>query len=539
MSASLEIPTLILTGASGLIGKYLLDEFKNDFRIFAIARRSQQECNAPRHQNIAWLRADVSNLNSISKAFREITTAGGADYFIHLAAYYDFVNEYHPDYERTNINGTRNVLELSKNLNLKLFLFASSVAACSFPEPDSFIDEDSPADGLHIYAKSKRAGEEMVKEFSKQTPSCIFRLGAVYSDWCEYAPLYRFINTWVGKSWRARILAGKGNSAIAYIHIRDVIRFFRQILNNYHSINSGEILIASTEGSTSHLDLYKLTTRYYIGNETKPVFMPKIMCAFGIYIINFFKRLFNQEIFEQPWMIKYIDKRLNVKLNKTPELINWEPSARLQIEKRFPFLIERMKSESLTWQMKNISILRKTTERIDFNIYSALVDEEDVIVEKILSSVFKSPELILYSHLQNLEQSELKWFIKLIYRLILTSINTNNKLLIQNYFVVSGISRFRAGYILNEMTFLLKTINNEVIGYLKSQSQLQKFEKEFYFYITLPIEFGIDEAEQQFQSFQFKPPQEKKREEEVLTADQNESRKLLEETIWNCLVNRK
>ena len=536
---AINLPTLILTGASGLIGKYLLDEFKNDFRIFAIARRSQQECNAPKHQNIAWLRADVSNINSISKAFREITTAGGADYLIHLAAYYDFVNEYHPDYELTNINGTRNVLELSKNLNLKLFLFASSVAACAFPEKDSYIDETSPADGLHIYAKSKRAGEEMVKEFSKHTPSCIFRLGAVYSDWCEYAPLYKFINTWIGKSWRARILAGRGKSAIPYIHIRDVISFFRQILNNYHSIKPGEVLIASTEGSTSHLDLYKLTTRYYLGSEIEPVFMPKFMCALGIYIINFFKRLFNQEIFEQPWMIKYIDKRLTVKLDKTPELINWRPSARLQIEKRFPFLIERMKSESLTWQMKNISILRKTTERIDFSIYSALVDEEDIIVEKILSSVFKSQEFTLYPHLHNMDQSELKWFIKLIFRLILTSINTNNKLLIQNYFEVSGISRFKAGYNFDEMTLILKIINKEIIEYLKTQKQLDKFEKEFYFYITLPIEFGIDEAEQQFKSFQIKPAEEKIIEEKVITADQNESRKLLEETIWNCLVNRK
>ena len=310
-------------------------------------------------------------------------------------------------------------------------------------------------------------------------------------------------------------------------------------MNNHHSIKSGEILIASTEGSTSHLDLYKLTTRYYYGDETKPVYMPKVMCSLGIYVINFFKRLFKQEIFEQPWMINYIDKRLTVKLNKTPEMINWRPSTRLQIEKRFPFLIEKMKSEPFTWQTKNEMILRKTAERIDFNIYSALADEEDVIVEKILTSILKSPEFILYSHLQNLDESELKWFIKLIYRLILTSNNSNNKLLIQNYFEVSSISRFKAGYILDEITFLLKTINKEIIGYLKSQNNLQKFEKEFYFYITLPIEFGLDEAEQQFQSFQFKPAEEKKTEEEVLTADQSESRKLLEETIWNCLVNRK
>lgn len=538
MPAGLRIPALILTGASGLIGRYLLDELKNDYRIFAIARRSQQECGAPRHHNIAWLRADIAEINSISKAFREIITAGGADYLIHLAAYYDFVNEFHPEYERTNINGTRNIIELSKDLDLKLFLFASSVAACAFPGEDQYIDENSPADGLHTYAKSKRAGEEMIKEFAKQTPCCIFRLGAVYSDWCEYPPLYSFINTWLGKSWRSKILAGRGESAIPYIHIRDVQNFFKQLLNKHTSVKSGEVLLVSTEGSTSHHELFKLATRYYFGKEVKPLFMPKVICALGIYVINFFKRMFNREIFEQPWMIKYIDKKLNVRLSLTPALINWRPSTRLKIERRFPFLIERRKSESLTWQMKNESILRKTVERIDFMIYSTLADEEDNIVEKILSSVYKSSELISYSHLQNLEQSELKWFIKLIYRLLLSSINSNNKLLIQNYFEVSGISRFKAGYVIDEMIFLLRSIEKEITKYLKSQKHLEKYEQEFYFFITLPIEFGIDEAEQQYQSFQFKPEEEKK-EAGLLSANHNEARKLLEETIWSCLVNRK
>src|SRR3989339_2012831 len=119
MQSTSGLPALILTGASGLLGKYLLDDLKNDFRIFAIARRSQHECNAPKHPNIAWMRSDISDLNSITRTFREIKTAGGADFLIHLAAYYDFENEYHPEYQRTNIDGTGNILMLAKELNLK------------------------------------------------------------------------------------------------------------------------------------------------------------------------------------------------------------------------------------------------------------------------------------------------------------------------------------------------------------------------------------------------------------------------------------
>jgi nucleoside-diphosphate-sugar epimerase len=539
MKTSHNLPALIITGASGLIGKHLLEELKDRFRIFAIARRSQAECNAPKHPNIAWIRADISNISSISKAFREIETAGGADYLIHLAAYYDFINEYHPEYQLTNIEGTKNILTFAKALNLKLFVFASSVAACSFPKPNKFVNETSPADGFHIYAKSKRAGEEVVKEFAGHTTSIIFRLGAVYTDWCEYAPLYTFINTWLGNTWRARILAGKGNSAIPYIHIRDVVAFINKILLTYNKLKPGSVLITSTKGSTTHRKLFKLATKYFYGKERKPILMPKFLCALGIYVIDFIKTVLRKESFEKPWMIKYIDKQLNILNDKTSEITNWAPNPRLSIEKRFPFLIERMKSEPLNWQLRNMMILRKTIARIDFNLYTALAEGETSIVDNILLSVTKSKELNSFSHLQNIDQSELKWFIKLIYRLILTSIDSNSKLLIQNYFEVSGISRFQAGYEIEEIIFLLRTINGEILTYLKGLSHLLKFEKEFYFFITLPIEFGIDEVQQQFSSFKIKPDSKVLSATLEPTAEQLSSRKMLEETIWNCLVNRK
>lgn len=539
MNPSFHLPAIIITGASGLIGKHLLDEFKEEFRIFAIARRSQNECNAPKHPNIAWIRADISNLNSISKAFREIATAGGADYLIHLAAYYDFVNDYHPEYQNTNIDGTKNILNLAKELNLKLFLFSSSVAACSFPKPGSFVDEKSPADGLHIYAKSKRAGEELVIEFAKHTPAIIFRLGAVYTDWCEYPPLYTFLETWLGKTWRSRILAGRGNSAIPYIHIRDVVQFIRNLLRKHNQLQSGSVLIASTTGATSHLELYNLATKYFYGRERRPIFMPKFLCAVGIYVINFFKTLLKQEIFEKPWMIKYIDKKLNVLHDATTRILGWAPNPRLAVTKRFPFLIERMKCESLNWQMRNIMIMRKTAARTDFNIFSGLVDDEDYIIEKILTNIIKSSEFIQFPHLGKIDQSELKWFVKLIYRLILTSIDSNNKLLIQNYFEVSGISRFKAGYEPGEIVFILRNIDKTITAHLRSNSSLSKYQNEFYFYITLPIEFGIDEVEQQFTSFTAKIEVEELVEEKIQSDDQANAKKLLEETIWNCLVNRK
>ncbi len=533
------LPALILTGASGLLGKYLLEEFKNEFRIFAIARRSQYECNAPRHPNIAWMRADISDIAGITKTFREIQTAGGADFLIHLAAYYDFENEYHPEYQRTNINGTANIIQLAKNMNLKLFVFASSVAACSFPTGNQFIDEDSPADGSHIYAKSKKAGEEMVKNFSEHTPSCIMRLGAIYSDWCEYAPLYMQINTWISNSYKAKIIAGHGDSSVPYIHVRDVLTFIRELLNNYKMVNSGETLVVSTNGSTSHLQLYKLTTRYYFGNELKPVLLPKFICAFGIYLLTAIKIFLRINFFEKPWMLKYIDKKLNVKIKRTNRIIDWSPDSRLHIEKRIPFIIERMKSEPITWQLRNSMILRKSELRVDFVIYSILADDEDVIIDKIIDSINSTFNLEQQLVIPRSDNQEIKWFVKLIYRLILTSINTNNKLLIQNYFEVSAVNRFETGYNYESIAFLLRKIEEGIIKYLNTDERVNKYRKELYDFITLPIDFALDEAEQQYHLYIHNIKTNNREEIQKQKSESASARESLEETIWSCLVNRK
>ena len=534
-----RIPTMLITGASGFVGRHLLDEFKNEYRIFAIARRSQRECNAPVHPNIAWIRADITDKNNIARAFREAMTAGGVDYLFHLAAFYEFSGDHLPEYRTTNVEGTRNILQLATTMNLKLFIFSSSVAACSFPAENEFINEQSSPDGKHIYAWSKRLCEEMIKELRAQLPSCIVRFGAIYSDWCEYPPLYMFLNTWLSNSWRARILAGKGLSAIPYIHIRDIVAFFRQLLLNRHRLGPAETVLACTRGCTSHLDLYTLATRYYYGKSRQSIRLPKAICGLGLYGMNFLGKIINSPPFERPWMWRYIDERLNIENKKSCNLIGWTPNQRYLIERRIPYMVERLKSEPFAWQMRNMAALRRAASRPDFNIYTALSDAGDNIIDQVFKSISQDEEINHYPHLRLVDQVDLSWFLKLVFRLILTSIHTTNKLLLQNYFEMSGYNRFQVGYSFEEIVYLLKLLNTAIMNYLHTVEELKPFRTEFYNFISLPIEFAIDEVEQQYQLFlqggsprPASPPAEYGEHEKT-------AREQLEETIWNCLVQRK
>ena len=125
----MEKQSIIITGASGFIGRHLLDRIKERYRIFGIARRSQVRSGAPVHSNIQWFQVDIAEREELERAFVRIRDQGGARIVIHLAAHYDFTGREDPEYERTNVVGLRNVLDCCRSLEIDHFVFSSSLAA--------------------------------------------------------------------------------------------------------------------------------------------------------------------------------------------------------------------------------------------------------------------------------------------------------------------------------------------------------------------------------------------------------------------------
>lgn len=128
-----RLPGIVVTGASGFIGRHFVIAARDKFRIFCIARRSQKEAGIPKNDNIHWLQADITKWQNLLSAVQYIRNHGGTDYVLHLAGYYDFTMKENLAYEQTNVIGTQHLLNMSKLLKIKRFIFSSSVAACKFP----------------------------------------------------------------------------------------------------------------------------------------------------------------------------------------------------------------------------------------------------------------------------------------------------------------------------------------------------------------------------------------------------------------------
>jgi nucleoside-diphosphate-sugar epimerase len=350
--------SILVTGASGFVGRHLVESLREDHQVFALARRSQARAGVAVHPNVRWLQADIGERSAVEAVFRRVREAGGARTLVHLAAHYDFTGEEYVEYWRTNVHGMRNVLELSRDHGVRHVLFPSSLAACRLPAPGRALDETSPADGEHVYARTKRAGEEMLREYDAQMQSVIFRFAALFSDWCEYAPLYVFLRTWLSGAWNARILGGRGESAIPYLHVRDAVRLFRSVLARLDLLPPGQVLVASPDGAVSHLELFEEATLLYFGERRRPLFMPRLLCGPGMWARDVVGRLAGERPFERPWMADYIDTRMAADGRRTRALLGWEPRQRLLVLRRLPFLVLNLRSDPGEWGRRNQAAMK-------------------------------------------------------------------------------------------------------------------------------------------------------------------------------------
>jgi nucleoside-diphosphate-sugar epimerase len=345
-------PGVIITGATGFLGGRLIRQLRKEYQIFAIGRRSPKEAGVPEGPGIHWFRVDIGHFDRLREVFNRIREMGGADLLLHLAAYYDFTGEDHPEYMRTNVIGTRNVLELSVPLKLRKFIYTSSVAACPFPEPGGAVTEDTPPTAPVPYARSKRMGEEMMREYRDRVPSCILRLAAIFSDWCEYEPLDEFLRTWCSNRWNARILGGKGESAVPYLHVRDLISFYIRVVEKCGDLESAQVLQASPDGSTTHLELYRQITRSFYYSPRFPMYIPRFLARPGIKMREKLGRITGHMPFERSWMADYIDLRLEVDASRTRRRIDWAPNPDLHILKCIPLMIKNMCNNPWEWKLR-------------------------------------------------------------------------------------------------------------------------------------------------------------------------------------------
>jgi nucleoside-diphosphate-sugar epimerase len=505
-NANNELPGILVTGASGFIGRHFVIAVSEKFRLFCIARRSQKEVGIPFRNTIHWLQADITKWKDLLNVYEYIKNHGNVDYVLHLAGYYDFTQQENPVYEQVNVTATRYLLDLSNMLKVKRFIFSSSVAACDFPPKGKALTEESPADGDFPYACSKRKAEMIIKEYSASIPCSIVRLAAVYSDWCEYPMLYMLLKYWLSKNkFMSRVVAGHGESAIPYIHIRDLIKLFLRIIDISDTLPQLGLYIAGPSGSVSHNELFKTATRYYYGHEVKSFRIPKLFAKMGFFVLSFSGWLIGKEMLEKPWMAEYIDKKLSIDASATYTALGWKPTPRYHILRRLLFLTEKMTGQPKDWTYRNEILLYRPAYRKSTRIYDLLTELREPIIQKIMEEVTKSVIARQFPNYLKMDRELMKWHITLNYQIIAATVRNRERSIIPEFAKEVAFRRHAEGFPVREVKALMMLTGKTMKAFLLKRPELKDSKQRVDDYIVLTTQFASDEFEDAYEILESQP----------------------------------
>lgn len=209
----------LVTGANGFIGYELTKELiSRNFEVNVLVRRTFPTMNT---DGITVFTGDLWNMRIIDEAMI------GCDYVFHLAAYANIWSKDKTLAYRTNVEGTKNILDAALKNKVKKVVFTSSAATLPASVTNELVDETTPLPENYLteYETTKRQAELLCTDFVKKgldvvivQPPRVYGPGFLNKS----NSVTIMIKNYIRGIWR--IIPGNGQSIGNYVYISDVVQ---------------------------------------------------------------------------------------------------------------------------------------------------------------------------------------------------------------------------------------------------------------------------------------------------------------------------
>lgn len=269
---------IFMTGGCGFIGTAIIQKLvsSNKLVIYDNGRRDAlRYFPVKEHGNISIVKGDILNAGLLKKSVK------GCDTIIHLAAMAG-VTSYYKDPVKTmevNFLGTYNILNIAKNMDLKLFLnFSTSEVYGPYADrvkERGLTAQGPPQESRWTYSVSKLAAEHLVFAFGREygIPVVSVRPFNIYGPGqVGEGAMQIFIKN--ALSGKPLVVTGNGKQVRAWCYIENLVNAVGLILSNKSSV--GNIFnIGDPDSAVDILDLAKKIVKK-TGSDSKIIFKKHI-----------------------------------------------------------------------------------------------------------------------------------------------------------------------------------------------------------------------------------------------------------------------
>jgi nucleoside-diphosphate-sugar epimerase len=234
---------LLVTGATGFIGRKLVEHISKDNIVYGIAR---SESKIFQKDNINWIIQDLSKELNYSILPKEL------DAIIHLAQSKHYRNfpEKALDIFLVNDYSTIQLLDYGRRIGISSFVFASSGSVYA-RKGGSFLESD-PLNPTTFYPNSKLISEHLVSSYSNFFSTAILRYFSVYGEGQKNMLVPNLINS--VKEGRPIMIYNEEGIKITPTYIDDAVRATASAI----SIQGNEIINVAGSDVVSILKLSEI-----------------------------------------------------------------------------------------------------------------------------------------------------------------------------------------------------------------------------------------------------------------------------------------
>jgi nucleoside-diphosphate-sugar epimerase len=347
-------PVVLITGATGNLGRSLAGALGGNYRIVGLDRKTKTDAGFP------VFAADFASDASVELALHKFRDTFGSQIasVIHLVAYFDFTGEENPLYQSVNVDGTRRILQTLQTFDVKQFVYASTILVHSPCDPGERIDERQSIDPQWAYPKSKAAAEAVIRKEHGKIPSVILRLAGVYDEHLMPPTLAQQVARIYERNVESYLYSGSPLVGQAMLHREDMLDAFVRVVERRDALPTETELLIGEPDAVGYDALQDKIGQLIHGVDDWPtVRVPKPVAAAGAWAKGALEAAVpdaidrGEETFIKPFMIAMADDHYALDVQRARDLLGWEPRHRLKDV--LPRIVATLKSDPAAWYETN------------------------------------------------------------------------------------------------------------------------------------------------------------------------------------------